>query len=325
MTKLACTEEKTQSNIEKKTLEDYVAFFTTKKGADMLPYAYLEATDNYNNLVKNCPDYYLFNDEVKTISSNKDALKEYLKEVTDIVEIGPGSDYTLEHKTLPILSYVENLKRYHAIDISKDYLDNACNYIKRHKPELEICSVEADLMRDEKIELNQIPYGKKAVIFLGSTLGNFTQMQQNYVLKQISMLTEANEIVIIAIDTNQDKNSLIKAYNNSYSTKLVLAIIRNFTKISPKFLPYVNSFEVECRWDEANKLIDIFFVVKDNISFYLENYGEIILTKGQELRGVTSRKPSKECIATLLQQNQFDVLDILHYSNKMQLFICKRN
>lgn len=325
MTKLENKTKEAELTIDKKTLQDYVTFFTTKKGADMLPYAYLEATDNYNNLVKNCPDYYLFNDEVKTISSNKDALKEYLKEVTDIVEIGPGSDYTLEHKTLPILSYVENLKRYHAIDISKDYLDNACNYIKKHTPNIEICAVEADLMQKTQIGLNQIPCGKKAVLFLGSTLGNFTQIQQNYVLKQISKLTKPEDIAIITVDTNQDKESMVRAYDNLQVYNFMFGILKYFATTNIVFKPFINSFEVKCKWDEENKLMDICFVVKNDLSFFMESYGEIVLTKGQELRGITSRKPNTEDICTLIQQNQFEVLDILHYTNKMQLFICKRN
>jgi len=317
--------EETQSNIDKKTFEDYVAFFTTKKGLDMLSYAYLGTTDNYNNFIKNCPDYYLFNDEAKAISSNQRLLAEYLKDVTDIVEIGPGSDYTLEHKTLPILSYVENLKRYHAVDISKSFLDNACNYIKKHTLNIEISSVEADLMQDEKIELNHTPYDKKAVIFLGSTLGNFSKIQQNYVIKQISLLTKTNDIAIITIDTNQDKESILRAYDNNYLKKFFFDVIRHFSSICPEFLPYVNYLEVKCRLDEVNKLVDVFFVVKNNFSFFLKNYGEIKLTKGQELRGINCHKPKIEDVSNLLQQNQFDVLDVLHYTNKMQLFICKKH
>ena len=141
--------------IDKKTLDDYWKFFTTEEGADMLPYVYMESSHLYDEMIKNEPAYYLFHDECDLIKNNKDQLIEILKDVTDIIEVGPGSCHTIEHKTLPILSYATNLKTYHALDHSENYLVDAIDFIKQNTKDIEIKAVEADLLDPQDITVER--------------------------------------------------------------------------------------------------------------------------------------------------------------------------
>lgn len=306
--------------VDQKTLDDYYAFFSGKE-VDMLPYVYAEPSDAYNALV-HAPEYYLFRDEVNTIANNQDVLRRYLTGVTDIVEIGPGCDYTVENKTVPILNCASDLKRYHAIDYSENYLKEACRSVSERKSDIEVLGIEADLMNG-KIDLGKIPLGKKCILFLGSTLGNFTEMQQQHAISQIANTTSLGEMLILTVDTNYHGESVLSSYSNKSFYAFAMNSLNNLATIYPPFKKYLSSFEVRCVWDEANNLNNAYFITKNNLSFEFANFGIINITSGQKLEGIKSRKFSRNKIATLLK-NTFDIIDVLSYSQKAQVFICKR-
>jgi uncharacterized SAM-dependent methyltransferase len=161
-------------------------------------------------------------------------------------------------------------------------------------------------------------------MFLGSTLGNFSSNQQDYILKQISEMTIKDDILLISIDTNQDEKSILRAYDNKYLKNFFMDVIRYFGAINQEFLPFINYFEVNYKWSKEDKLLDVFFVVKEKFSFIVQEYGKITLKKGQKCRGIICHKPDTKYLSNILKLNNFDILDILNYSNKMQLFISKK-
>ena len=284
----------------------------------------MESSDLYNNLIKSCSDYYLCKDETQIISNSKAALEQHLSKITDVIEVGPGSAHAVSNKTLPILTYAKNLKRYHAIDHSNNYLMDACNAIEDKYPNLDILKIEADLMNLESVKIFSTKQGSKAALFLGSTLGNFTNIQQTHIINQFASLLNLNDLFILTIDTNHDDESLLKAYSNNYFHDFVNGALKYYTRINPAFEKHLNSFEAKVILNKDNNSIDAFFRVKEDISFYFEGYGNINLYKNQELRGIISQKPSPERIIDLLSKNNFEVLEILNNSNKMNIFICKR-
>lgn len=316
--------EYTDQTMDQKILSDYLAFFTTSEGADMLPYVYLESSKLYDNLVKNNHDYYLFRDEVSLIQKNKISLSHYLSDVINIIEIGPGSCHTMQHKTIPVLSCAAKLKTYQAIDHSENYLIDVCKFIRNQLPKIDVFSTEADLMQSIPIKLSKEVDGKKAIMLLGSTLENFTIAEQNYVIEQIVNLIDSGDIFILTVDTNQNEKLLLSAYANNHLYSLIGASLKYFSKINPNFAQYLNSFEATCVWNGELNFVDMYFVAKENISFHLKNYGNINIIKGQELRGIKSRKPSEQAVIDLLSKSGFDMVDMLVNSNKMKMFICKK-
>lgn len=309
---------------DQQILNDYLSFFTKNDGADLLQYVYMESSDLYDNLIKNCSNYYLCKDEIEIISKSKNELEQYLSNITDIIEVGPGSAHAVNNKTLPILSYAKNLKRYHAIDYSKSYLESACTLIKSKCPNLNIFQIEADLIQLDSVKISSTKGSNKAALFLGSTLGNFNEAKQENIIKQFASLLDINDLFILTVDTNQDKDSLLKAYSNDYFYDFTMGCLKYYAKLNPDFKKYLASFEAKVILDERNNLIDAFFKVKEDLSFYFIGHGNITLNKGQELRGIISQKPSSEKVKNLLFKHNFEVLHALNNSDKMKVFICKR-
>lgn len=254
-------------NIDQKTLDDYLAFFTTKEGADILPYFYLENSHLFDELVRNSKSYYIFKDEVELIKNNKSKLEYYLSDISDLVEIGPGSYYSIEHKTLPILSYAPKLRNYYALDFCKDYLSNIYEYLIKNTKGLNISTIEVDFMLLNEKNISQINQTKKAFIMLGGTFGGLNNEQQNHFLQNIYNLMKEDDLFILTTDTNQDKISLIEAYSEKHSYKLVFASLEYFATIYPTFKPYLNSFKLKFEWRPTLSLVDISFVAMKKLTF----------------------------------------------------------
>lgn len=305
-------------------MDDYFRIFTTKDGADILPYAYLNAGDSYEKLVRYCSDYYLFNDEVELIKKNQEKIQYYLREVTDLIEVGPGSEHTNMHKTLPILLCIANLEKYYPVDLSNNYLIDVCKVIKRYIPHIGIYPIEYDIVKNFSFKFVNTKCHKKALILLGGTLGNFSSLIQDHILTQIYYSLGDEDLFMITFDTNLNKESLIAAYHNVYAHNLLKEGLAYFTKINPEFSKYLDFFQARSVWNSSLSEVELFFEVKKDLKFLLPNYGQISLSEGQELRGIKSKKYHKEDIINLLARNNISVIDILDNSQKMQLMICRR-
>jgi uncharacterized SAM-dependent methyltransferase len=309
-----------------KKLDDFYRFF---KGEyiDMLPYIYAEPSDAYKRIVKDCEDYYIFRDEVENIENNKEKLTKYLANVKDMIEIGPGFNEVMTKKTLPIVSCANKLKRFFVVDSSACYLDEACEFLRNHTSNIEIHSIEADLMSEQAIRLPENKCGdetgQKCILFLGSTLGNFTDNQRYHVLKQLHDMIDVGDLVILTADTNLNGDSVVKAYTGEDFNDFARCALWHFIKINSYFDKHVMSFDIKCRWNEAEKFLLRYFVANEVIKFKFGEYGEIKIEKDQELSGYKCRKDSTEKMVYLLKK-YFSIVDILSVSGKMKTFICQK-
>ena len=312
------------SQQKNKKSDDFYRFF---KGEyiDMLPYVYAEPSDAYKRIIKYCEDYYLFRDEVENIENNKEKLTKYLANVMDMIEIGPGFAEVMTKKTLPLVSCAAKLKRFFAVDNSACYLDEACEFLRNHTSNIEIHAVEADLMSEQAIRLPQNKVvdgtGQKCILFLGSTLGNFTDDQRYHVLKQLHDMIDAGDLVILTADTNSIGDSVVKAYTGEDFNDFARCALWHFARINPDFDKHVKSFDISCRWNESEKFLLRYYVANEFVSFKFGEYGEIKIEKGQELSGFKARKDSTEKMVDMITK-YFSIVDILSVSGKMKTFIC---
>jgi uncharacterized SAM-dependent methyltransferase len=280
----------------------------------------------------------LFDDEVELIKKNQKIITHYLSNVESILEIGPGSNYSVTHKTFNMLEYAKKLKYYYPIDICKSYLVNACNLIKKSNPALKITPLEADMLNISALNLSTTIKNSKAIMLLGSTLGGQTPVEQNQMLEHIYNSLNEEDLFIITCDTNNDEELLLKAYQNNekfhraplrlfsklqdeFKDCFLRAPLRLFAKINPQFK---DRFDIHCAWNKEFYYVDIFFVAQKKLTFYYPDKGIIKINKGQELRGIKSRKYSKEKIKTQLEDKKFIIKEIVTNSNKMEMFICKK-
>lgn len=224
---------------------------------------------------------------------------------------------------MPILSYAQNIINYTAIDIAAQYLKSARTFIQKHRPDLKVHTIKADLMNGKISPLNTRQ--KKAILFLGGTIGNFTTTQQNYIMKQIKNMTSEGDIFIFTVDSNENGASVLKAYNNEYMDRLTKHILHYLATLCSEFKQHLDEFKVEWQWEEGEKAVEIFFIAQKDITFYFPQFGQISIAKNQKLRAGRYKHNSIAEVFDLVVWNDFKILKILKNHNTINTFICERN
>ncbi|MBN8512346.1 MAG: L-histidine N(alpha)-methyltransferase [Rickettsiales bacterium] len=304
-----------------KELGDYIDFFGSSHGCDMVFYAYKGTAGAYNEMVQS-DKYYLCREEIENIKQGKAVLENFLYEVSNIIEIGPGSEYTLLHKTIPILSASENLTKYIGFDYSESYLEETLSFLKANSKGIGISGIVGDLLHD-KINIKDKVSGQNCVIFLGSTIGNFTKNDMRLAIDKISDICGNGDKLIITFDINQDEKTLLSAYNNKLMERWMQGILKYFIQYDPSIQGKLEQFKLKADWDGSKA--QMFFEVQEDLSVSIPEYGAVELKKGRQLRGVTAHKFTVDSIAQLLGVGGFQISDILTISGRMATVLAIKN
>lgn len=302
-------------------LKNYITFFTSNIGCDMVFYAYTGSTQSYSNIVQ-LDKYYLCREEIENIKQGKAVLENFLYDSNNIIEIGPGSEYTLLNKTIPILGASKNLVKYIGLDYSESYLDETLAFLKANSKGISISGVVGDLLRD-KIDIKDRASGQNCVIFLGSTIGNFTKNDMHLAINKIADICGNGDKLIITFDINQDENTLLSAYSNELMEKWMQGILKYFIQYDPTMQSKLEKFKQKADWD--GQKVQMFFEVQEDLSVSIPEYGVVELKKGRQLRGVTAHKFTIDSIAQLLRTGGFEVSDILTISGRMATVLAIKN
>lgn len=304
-----------------KELGDYIDFFTSNHGCDMVFYAYKGTAGTYNEMVQS-DKYYLCREEIENIKQGKAVLENFLYDSNNIIEIGPGSEYTLLNKTIPIFNVSKNLAKYIGFDYSESYLDETLSFLKANSKGIGISGIVGDLLHD-KINIKDKVSGQNCVIFLGSTIGNFTKNDMRLAIDKISDICGNGDKLIITFDINQDKKTLLSAYSNELMGKWMQGILKYFIQYDPTMQSKLEKFKQKADWD--GQKVQMFFEVQEDLSISIPEYGAVELKKGRQLRGVTAHKFTVDSIAELLGTGGFQISDILSISGRMATVLAIKN
>ena len=308
------------THITPKELQDYIAFFTTKEGMDIMPYVYRRSSATYDELTQS-QQYYVCREEVENIETNMTFLSELLSGVTDIIEVGPGSRHPVMHKTIPIISCAHDLKCYNGVDYSEVYLETALDTVKQYAPYLKVRGVEADLLNG-RVVVESNANAKKAILFFGITIGNFDVIQRNHVISQLAGLASTGDMLITTFDLNHDHETLINAYGNQYMQEFMSGVLHYLTDLCHDFNKYLNMFKFKTTWD--GQKVAMYFEATEDLSFVLPGHGKIQVHRGQELRGVVAHKFTLESMSNLLLAHGFHVEQVLSVSDRVATAVCKK-
>lgn len=131
----------------------------------------------------------------------------------NIVELGAGDG----HKTLSLLKSSLNCCSsitYRPVDISATALQDLEQRLLKEIPEVPI----QPCLLDMENEFQNLPIrkdSKNVVLFLGSSLGNFTPDEQSLFLSKLHSVLNPQDCVLIGFDLKKDPVLLQKAYSDS--------------------------------------------------------------------------------------------------------------
>ena len=129
----------------------------------------------------------------------------------DIVELGPGSC----RKVRLLLDAIGGRGdlRYVPVDVGRDGLAKAVGGLIHDHPALDVHAVVGDFERH--LEWVPPPAGRRLVLFLGSTIGNFDPPARRTLLIQIRRLLDHGGRLLLGLDLVKDRGELEAAYNDA--------------------------------------------------------------------------------------------------------------
>lgn len=161
------------------------------------------------------PSYYLTDAEKHILETHHQNIIRYFAHDSDninLIELGAGDGIKTQILTESLMK--NNIRfTYVPVDISNEALKNLETNFNRKYPQIKIQPLHTDYETGLS-SLNQQNGAKNVVLFLGSTLGNFTPQASYDFLAMISRNLKANDLLLIGLDLVKDPNIILEAYND---------------------------------------------------------------------------------------------------------------
>jgi L-histidine N-alpha-methyltransferase len=172
-------------------------------------YFYDEAGSALFERITELPEYYLTRAEDAIL---RDGVGDLVRRLgpRDIVELGPGSC----RKVRWLLDALGNGHgvRYVAMDVGRESLAQAVGALADEYPQMHLHAVVADFERH--LGCLPPPTGRRLVLFLGSTIGNFDPPARRVLLTQVRRLLGSDGRFLLGVDLVKDRKVLEAAYND---------------------------------------------------------------------------------------------------------------
>jgi L-histidine Nalpha-methyltransferase len=158
------------------------------------------------------PEYYLYRAEREILSTYAAEIHSEIGHLA-LVEFGSGN----ARKTRYLLRAFEQVGQpflYCPVDISREILSDTANRLLQEYSQIEIRAMHTDFAgQPEVIEPFQLE--KKAVAFLGSSLGNFTPEESVDFLRRTAAILGPEDVFLLGIDLKKSPAILVPAYDDA--------------------------------------------------------------------------------------------------------------
>lgn len=157
------------------------------------------------------PEYYLTSTEYGILERNaREILSAAGGEVT-VLELGAGS----AAKTTILLRELQRMQSnvvFHPLDVSRSALDEAVEGMARELPGVVVVPQVLDYTETLQ-PIEAIP-GRKLVLYIGSSIGNFEPFQASAVLRKLHNSLRPGDSVLLGTDMRKSESVLLPAYDD---------------------------------------------------------------------------------------------------------------
>jgi L-histidine Nalpha-methyltransferase len=187
-------------------------------------YFYDDAGSLLFERITRLPEYYLTRAEDAILRETGLAIAARVDPL-ELVELGPGSC----RKVRSLLDAIDHggAVRYVGVDVDGALLTRATRGLVRDYPSLRVDTVVGDFERD----LRRVPppAGRRLILFLGSTIGNFPPPARHRLLRDIRRILGPGGRLLLGVDLVKDRTVLEAAYNDSAG--VTAAFNRNILRV----------------------------------------------------------------------------------------------
>jgi L-histidine N-alpha-methyltransferase len=238
-------------------------------------------------------------------------LKEYAGEIVHqtgsnitLVELGAGS----ASKTQVLIEAL--LRRqlradFYPVDVSSSALQGALATLNGHFPRLRVSPIVADYTHCIP-DLNALP-GRKLVLFIGSTIGNFEPDEALAFLKNVHRSLQPGDALLIGFDLIKDAAVLHAAYNDAQGVTAAFnknMLVRINRELGGSF--DVDSFQHVALWNRRKSRIEMHLESIYEQTVWVQDLGcGFHFEKGERIHTENSYKFNPVSIARLLRRSGF--------------------
>jgi L-histidine N-alpha-methyltransferase len=251
------------------------------------------------------PEYYLTRRERAILAERVHVVAAETRADT-LVELGAGTSEKTRF-ILDALNEASLLRRFVALDVSESTVRESAARIAEEYPGVSVRAVVGDFDR----HLDAIPAGgRRLVVFLGSSIGNFLPAERARFLAAIRGVLDEGEALLLGVDLVKEPERLVAAYDDRSGVtadfnRNVLRVLNR--ELGADFRP--ECFDHVARWDAAEEWIELALRSRIDQRVSVPAAGiTASFARGEELRTEISAKFRQEGVQEELGAAGFDVV-----------------
>ena len=264
------------------------------------------------------PEYYLTRAEfdifknqtqniIKALQLNKNTFFE-------LIELGAG-DGTKTKELLKVLDTENYDFNYVPIDISQNALDQLKQSVNKELPNVKTTTKQGDYF-NVLASLKQSNH-PKIILFLGSNLGNLSDVQAEDFLSKLSDSLRPNDKVLLGLDIIKSRDIVLPAYNDSQgiTKRFNLNLLdRINNELGADF--DTNAFIHQPEYTEEEGIARSYIVSTTNQNVTVKSLNKTFhFMEGERVHTETSRKYNDTILNSYLKNTSLQVIDKLMDSN----------
>ncbi len=279
-------------------------------------YFYDEEGSRLFEAICDTDDYYLTRTEYALLKKHAEEIIELTKPTT-CIELGAGAS-TKTELLLSKLCVACDSPEYITIDVCKEVLVATADRLLQQHLSLQMLSIVGEYIP----AVNALPHisGPCLYTFIGSSIGNFTNVEAIELLSTVANKMQANDYLLLGMDRVKNKNILERAYDDS--ERITAKFNCNVLQVLNSSLDAnfdLDQFAHQAIYNDQAQQIEMYLVSKQDQKVSFPRLNETIrLKKDEKILTEISRKYTKSSIQGLLADSE--LVEEKHFQPENEYF-----
>jgi len=261
-------------------------------------------------------DYYPTRTESALLQKNAAQIIDIVKPNT-CAELGAGTSAKTEILLSKSCSSLDTFT-YLSIDVCQEVLIESAHRLLQKYENLQVESVAGEYI--PAIQNLQKLVSPTLYVFIGSSIGNFTELDSIELLSEVANKMSTEDYILIGMDRVKDKEILGRAYNDSdgVTSKFNLNVLNVLNyKLGSNF--DLANFSHHALYNEQQQQIEMYLISKCNQEVSFPTFNEkIMLKENEKILTEVSRKYTKASIKNILEKSGLQ--EAVHFEPSNQYF-----
>ena len=313
--------------------QDFIDLFTGKQSAHLGKYVHMHRPEVYDQVV-NQDTYYPFRLECNLINNHAYEIVCDLSHVSQVIELGPGSDSPVKAKSVPMVRALTGhlpIEIYSGVDINREYAAGACKIISDKFPNLKARIAHLDFTINSelaklKAEASQ-KYNNIIICFGGTIFCAGKGNDVDIIIGNISSLLKSGEYFIFGADISDNEDALKNAYFNELSYQLMLNAMFGLKSTVGDNNFDATAFDPVFKWNKDTTTVELFLKANRDQEVIINSHSYQIM-KDILFNILNSRKTSICEIKRRLAAHGMEIIDVYetkdNFGNKFALLKTKK-